>query len=89
MSESTASSPVADSSHQAGAKNGGSSGLSASSGNWKWCLLLLLPYVGLLWLPFYAKALPELWGIPFFYWYQFVWVFITMILTEFVYQRTR
>ncbi|MCL2516157.1 MAG: DUF3311 domain-containing protein [Microbacteriaceae bacterium] len=26
--------------------------------------------------PLYAKAEPALWGIPFFYWYQLLWVFI-------------
>lgn len=52
-------------------------------------MLLLLPYIGLLWLPFYAKAEPRLWGFPFFYWYQFLWVFITMALIELVYRRTR
>jgi hypothetical protein len=49
-------------------------------------LLLLLPFIGLLWLPFYNKAEPALWGFPFFYWYQFIWVFITSILIWIVYQ---
>jgi hypothetical protein len=49
-------------------------------------LLLLLPFIGLLWLPFYNKAEPALWGFPFFYWYQFVWVFVTSILIWIVYQ---
>lgn len=49
-------------------------------------LLLLLPFIGLLWLPFYNKAEPELWGFPFFYWYQFIWVFVTSILIWIVYQ---
>ena len=49
-------------------------------------LMLLLPFIGLLWLPFYNKAEPALWGFPFFYWYQFVWVFVTSILIWIVYQ---
>jgi uncharacterized protein DUF3311 len=49
-------------------------------------LILLLPFIGLLWLPFYNKAEPALWGFPFFYWYQFVWVFVTSILIWIVYQ---
>jgi len=48
--------------------------------------MLLLPFIGLLWLPFYNKAEPALWGFPFFYWYQFVWVFVTSILIWIVYQ---
>jgi len=59
------------------------------SGSWKWFVLLLLPYIGLLWLPFYAKAEPRLLGFPFFYWYQFAWVLLTMFLIDFVYRRTR
>ena len=79
MSESTVSS----------AKSGAKPGVASSSGNWRWNLLLLLPYIGLLWMPFYAKADPRLWGFPFFYWYQFLWVFLTMVLIEFVRRRTR
>ncbi len=49
-------------------------------------LLLILPFIGLLWVPFYNSAEPQLWGFPFFYWYQFVWVFITSFLIWIVYQ---
>jgi hypothetical protein len=52
-----------------------------------WYLLLLLPFAGLLYPPLYAKDAPELWGFPFFYWYQFLWVPITAGLTWFVYRR--
>ena len=51
-----------------------------------WLLLLLLPYVGLLYPPIYARLEPELWGIPFFIWYQFLWVFITVAITALVYR---
>lgn len=37
-------------------------------------VLLAIPIIALLWVPFYARKTPELWGIPFFYWYQMVWV---------------
>jgi hypothetical protein len=49
-------------------------------------LLLIIPFIGLLWVPFYNSVDPELWGFPFFYWYQFVWVFITSFLIWIVYQ---
>jgi hypothetical protein len=29
----------------------------------------------------YAQDGPRLWGFPFFYWYQFLWVFISAALT--------
>src|SRR5215217_7270489 len=43
----------------------------------------------MLWTPIYAKADPELFGFPFFYWYQFVWVPLSVAITWFVYTRTR
>lgn len=39
-------------------------------------LLLLVPYIAVLWPPFYNRADPEIVGIPFFYWYQMLWVLI-------------
>lgn len=44
-------------------------------------LLLLVPFIGLLWLPFYNAREPYLWGFPFFYWYMFAWVPISSLLT--------
>lgn len=52
-------------------------------------LLLLVPYVGLLWVPSYNARTPELWGFPFFYWYQLIWVPITAALTWLVYRSVR
>ncbi len=54
-----------------------------------WYLLLLLPLVGLLYPPLYAQEDPELFGFPFFYWYQFAWVPLTAGITYFVYRMTR
>ena len=31
-------------------------------------ILLLVPFIGLLWVPFYTSAEPALFGFPFFYW---------------------
>lgn len=39
-------------------------------------VLLAVPLLALAIVPSYAKRTPELWGMPFFYWYQFLWVFI-------------
>jgi hypothetical protein len=50
-------------------------------------LLLLLPFIGLLWVPFYnTDTLPALFGFPFFYWYQLLWVPITALLIWLVYR---
>ncbi len=43
--------------------------------------LLVLPFIGLLWIPFFNRTEPSLFGIPFFYWYQLAWVPITAALT--------
>ena len=44
-------------------------------------LCLAVPLVALLWVGSYNKETPRLWGIPFFFWYQFLWVFLTSALT--------
>lgn len=44
-------------------------------------VLLALPLVAILWVPFYARKDPELGGVPFFFWYQFVWVFLCAAAT--------
>ena len=58
------------------------------TGNRAWYILLLVPFVGLLWPPFYAKRAPELAGFPYFYWYQFLWVLIGAAVTAIVYWAT-
>jgi FtsH-binding integral membrane protein len=57
---------------------------SRSSPMW---VLLLLPFIGLLWVPFYNFQEPALFGFPFFYWYQLAWVPITSLLIWLVYRK--
>jgi hypothetical protein len=52
---------------------------TAAGSRW-WNLLLLVPFVGLLWVPIYNRIEPKVFGIPFFYWYQFLWVLLTSLL---------
>jgi hypothetical protein len=61
---------------------------SSAHSSW-WSLLLLIPFVALLWVPFYNRIDPALFGIPFFYWYQFIWVVLTSLIILFVDSRTR
>ena len=49
-------------------------------------VLLLVPFIGLLWVPFYNFREPAVFGIPFFYWYQFTWIPITIFLTWLAYR---
>ncbi|CAN5545052.1 DUF3311 domain-containing protein [soil metagenome] len=44
-------------------------------------VLLAIPVLALLIVPLYARKGPELWGFPFFYWYQFLWVFLAAAFT--------
>jgi hypothetical protein len=37
----------------------------------------------------YAKVAPSLGGVPFFYWYQFLWIIIGAALTIVVYYAER
>ncbi|MGO7180708.1 DUF3311 domain-containing protein [Rhizobium brockwellii] len=53
------------------------------------CWLLLIPFIGLLWVPFYNFHDPALLGFPFFYWYQLLWVPVTAFLTWIAYRSTR
>ena len=48
-------------------------------------LLLLLPFIVMLWPPFYNFKDPEFIGIPFFYWFQLLWIIITAIIMAVVY----
>ncbi len=54
-----------------------------------WYVLLIIPFIATLYPPFYASVKPELWGIPYFYWYQFLWVLISAALTVVVYKATK
>jgi hypothetical protein len=55
-------------------------------GRRSWLLLLLLiPFIAMLWPPFYNYNQPDFIGIPFFYWFQLLWIIITAILTAALY----
>ncbi|MFF9024906.1 DUF3311 domain-containing protein [Streptomyces eurythermus] len=49
-------------------------------------LCLIAPFVAMLWVGSYAKVDPTLIGIPFFYWYQMLWVLISAALTMLAYK---
>jgi Protein of unknown function (DUF3311) len=54
-----------------------------------WYWLLLVPLVGTLIPPLYNVEDPTLIGIPFFYWYQLLWVPLSVLVTLMVYRQTR
>ncbi len=55
----------------------------------RWTWLLLVPLVGTLIPPIYNTQDPELFGVPFFYWYQMVWIPVSVLVTVTVYRATR
>ncbi|MER7751219.1 DUF3311 domain-containing protein [Kitasatospora sp. NPDC097643] len=44
-------------------------------------LALLVPIVAMLWVSSYDKPDPEVGGMPFFYWYQLLWVPVSAVFT--------
>ena len=53
-----------------------------------WNLLLLLPLLMLI-TAWYNKDGPRLFGMPFFYWFQFVFVFVGVACVAIVYAATK
>jgi len=52
-------------------------------------LLLLVPLLGVLIPPLFNTRDPELFGFPFFYWYQLLWVPLSVLCTLIVYRATK
>lgn len=44
-------------------------------------LALLVPIVAMLWVSSYDKTDPGVGGVPFFYWYQLLWVPVSAVFT--------
>jgi hypothetical protein len=53
-----------------------------------WYLLFLAQLAAVVWPPFYNKVEPAFIGIPFFYWYQLLWVILGAVLTAIVHFAT-
>jgi hypothetical protein len=53
-----------------------------------WNLLLIIPFIVLL-TPIYNRESPALFGMPFFYWFQFVVIPAGVLCTITVYRMTR
>jgi len=44
-------------------------------------ILLAIPLAALAVVPLYSRTTPIVWGFPFFYWYQLLWVLLTPLFT--------
>jgi hypothetical protein len=66
-----------------------STGRKSQRSKWSWWyLLFVIQFVASLWVSSYNRVDPTWIGIPFFYWYQMLWVIIGAILTAIVYFAT-
>jgi hypothetical protein len=62
----------------------------SSSTRWTIAVVLLIPAVVLpLLVGVYDRTDPELWGFPFYYWFQFMLIPIAAVLTITAYLLTR
>jgi hypothetical protein len=62
----------------------------SSSTRWTIVVVLLLPAIVLpLLVGIYARSEPELWGFPFFFWFQFLLIPVAALLTTAAYQLTK
>jgi hypothetical protein len=52
-------------------------------------LCVVAPFIALVWVPSFASLSPRLWGVPFFYWYQMLWVPLAGVLTLIAYVLVR
>jgi hypothetical protein len=69
-----------------GMQNGSNNG---RGGKQIWNLLLIIPFIATLWVPFYNSQDPQLGGFPFFYWYLLLWIPLSVVITGIVYFATR
>ncbi len=52
-------------------------------------LCLTVPWVAMLWVDSYARVEPTLIGIPFFFWYQLLWVLLSGVFLAIAYVLVR
>ena len=52
-------------------------------------ILFVLPFIAMLWVSSYNRLTPELFGFPFYYWYQLVWVVISAAIAAIIYRAER
>ncbi len=52
-------------------------------------VLFVLPFIAMLWVSSYNRLTPELFGFPFYYWYQLAWVVISAAIAAIIYNAER
>ena len=54
-----------------------------------WYALLILPFAATFFPFLYNRAAPALFGLPFFYWFQLLWVVVTSLVLAAIAYGTR
>jgi len=54
-----------------------------------WNLLLLLPYGAMIFVDSYNRIEPRFYGVPLFYWYQLLWIVLTLLVVAIVYWKRK
>lgn len=52
-------------------------------------VFFVLPFIAMLWVSSYNRLTPELFGFPFYYWYQLMWVVISAAIAAIIYTVER
>lgn len=51
-----------------------------------WYVILFIPFFVAIWVPLYNRIEPSVFGIPFFYWFQFALIIVAAIVTALAYK---
>jgi len=51
-----------------------------------WYVILFVPFFVAIWVPLYNRIEPSFYGIPFFYWFQFVLIVVAAAVTAAAYK---
>jgi Protein of unknown function (DUF3311) len=49
-------------------------------------VLLVLPFLAVLWVPLYNSVEPTILGVPFFYTWQMIWVLLCSVIIGIIYR---
>jgi hypothetical protein len=49
-------------------------------------ILFVLPFIAILWVSSYNRLEPSLFGFPFYYWYQLLWVLLGAAIAGVIYK---
>jgi hypothetical protein len=51
-----------------------------------WYVILFIPFFAAIAVPLYNRVEPSVFGIPFFYWFQFMLIIVAAIVTALAYK---